>query len=449
MSRRTNQGQIPRLQLRLSWEVTPRGASVRLHFTLFRCPRNLPDKRCAMKIAGIVLLIPFLLLNVPCTSAQIPLDGRGGGVIAYQYEEAGTTLLHLMNADGSGDVAITESTNTSLCPAWSPDGSRLLFISNMNGDFDVYVMEVLDLENAEFGPPQQLTNLPGFESLPRWSEDGDRIIWSSSGASGSGIYILTLEDGEVSFFNTGLENSFQPDWSPDDSQIVFSVAGTSQRRELYIINTDSTGLIQIGNGYTPEWSPVSNRIVVTDTPDGDEDLFTMNPDGSDVVRLTTNDNHDFTPTWSPDGTRIAYQYSSNGPNQIHIVNADGTNDMAITSGPAPKTQPSWMMPQQSGASEYERADLPGFELHTPWPNPFNNTATIQFELADPALVRLEVFNVRGRMVRTLVAERLAAGTHIVSLHSAGRTEHQLASGVYLCRMTVGSRQTTQRMVLAR
>jgi|GEM_PF-3581519 len=401
-----------------------------------------------MKITGIILFITFLLLNVQCTSAQTPLDGRGGGIIAYQYEEGGTTLLHAMNADGSGDVAITESTNISLCPAWSPDGSRLLFVSNQNGDFDIYVIEVLDLENAEFGPPQQLTDLPGFESLPRWSEDGNSIIWSSSGDNGFGIYILNL-NGEVCFFNTGLENSFQPDWSPDGNQIVFSVAGTSQRRDLYIINTDSTGLTPIGNGFTPEWCPVSNRIVVTDTPNANEDLFTMNPDGSDVVRLTTNSYHDFTPNWSPDGTRIAYQYSSSGPDQIHIIDADGTNDTAITSGPAPKTQPAWMMPQQSGASESERADLPDFNLLTPWPNPFNDTATIKFELAEPAHVRMEVFDINGRKIRTLVAERLVAGAHIVTMRSSGQTGLQLASGIYLCRMTVGTHQATQRMVLVK
>jgi subtilisin family serine protease len=77
-----------------------------------------------------------------------------------------------------------------------------------------------------------------------------------------------------------------------------------------------------------------------------------------------------------------------------------------------------------------------------FPNPFNPVTRIRFTLDRPGFATLDVFDVRGRRVETLLARELPAGDHTVAWRAAGRS-----SGVYLCRLTVGGRTVTRRMVL--
>ncbi|UCD64243.1 MAG: T9SS type A sorting domain-containing protein, partial [Candidatus Zixiibacteriota bacterium] len=76
------------------------------------------------------------------------------------------------------------------------------------------------------------------------------------------------------------------------------------------------------------------------------------------------------------------------------------------------------------------------------PNPFNPTTEIRFSLAEPAQVKLEIFNIRGQKVSTLVNAHLSAGGHSVRWDGS-----QVASGVYLCRLKAGSFAVSKKIML--
>jgi len=88
-----------------------------------------------------------------------------------------------------------------------------------------------------------------------------------------------------------------------------------------------------------------------------------------------------------------------------------------------------------------------FALHPNAPNPFNAQTLIRFDLPTDQEVHLEVFNILGQMVRTLVAERVEAGAHQIHWDSRDDRGASLASGPYIYRLTAGSRVQTQRMLL--
>jgi hypothetical protein len=91
------------------------------------------------------------------------------------------------------------------------------------------------------------------------------------------------------------------------------------------------------------------------------------------------------------------------------------------------------------------ADLPAeYVLHAAYPNPFQDRATLRYELPEAASVRIVVYDLLGREVAVIVDGELGAGRHAAVLD--GRA---LAAGVYVVRMTAGERALTQRLTLAR
>ena len=91
----------------------------------------------------------------------------------------------------------------------------------------------------------------------------------------------------------------------------------------------------------------NGRIAFETTRDGNFEIYSMNPDGSDQVNLTRDPAEDTDPVWSPDGTRIAFVKASEGHRNIYVMNADGSGQTNLTPGPETTSQanggvePTW------------------------------------------------------------------------------------------------------------
>lgn len=90
-----------------------------------------------------------------------------------------------------------------------------------------------------------------------------------------------------------------------------------------------------------------------------------------------------------------------------------------------------------------------FTLYQNHPNPFNPASTIRFDLAEPAATKLEIFNVLGQRVKTLVNQNLGAGEHTVSWRGEDDLGRKVASGVYMYRLQSGSHTTVRKMMLVK
>jgi Tol biopolymer transport system component len=99
----------------------------------------------------------------------------------------------------------------------------------------------------------------------------------------------------------------------------------------------------------PAWSPDGTKIAfgskrndLTGTTGTGFDVFTMNPDGTNAVRLTMAKGDDFEPTWSRDGTKIAFTSNRDGNPEIYIMNAtNGTGLQRLTNKAGFDRQPDW------------------------------------------------------------------------------------------------------------
>lgn len=162
---------------------------------------------------------------------------------------------------------------------------------------------------------------------------GDRIAFVEGGE----IYVMSL-DGSG---KTGLGPGSDPDWSPDGSEILFTLGGTgggcavSVRTapspdpcEIWVMRSDGSNRRFVAPGLQPDWSPDGNRIAYA-WGQGDSEIYVMNADGSGSTQLTQTPERAHTPDWSPDGSRLIFTRREKcgeacWDTPVYVMNADGS-----------------------------------------------------------------------------------------------------------------------------
>ena len=200
--------------------------------------------------------------------------------------------LYTVATDGSDLTPLFPRTldGSALTPLFpkSLDGSSLaqLFSSN----FLLYVSQPSwspDGRLIAFGAEEYVRKR--WETTGRW-ETGLYTI----GADGSGLRKLLSDIGFVgasgiSWSPISFDGGSGPSWSPDGSKILFSVRSSRERYFMYVVNSDGSGLREVGSGSHASWSPDGHRIAVVNRGGLDQDgahyLYTMAPDGSDLQVL--------------------------------------------------------------------------------------------------------------------------------------------------------------------
>ena len=275
-----------------------------------------------------------------------PAWSPDGTRIAFQSERDGNSHIYVMNADGSGQVRLT-SGEADVGSAWSPDGRKIAFQCRQGDAYDLCVM------NADgSGQVRLTTNARDQVQEPKWSPDSRRIAfaqWQFTGGNAA-IYVADADGSNLVRVTTSATEAAHPVWSPDGSRIAFSV-GYLGSGGIYAMNSDGSAATQLSrNGAQPEWSPDGKKIVFVQYSDCDyyyytckSDLFVMNSAGSSVTRLTF-EGASWGGSWSPDGRLIAYvashcdYYDDVACGAVRLVRPDGTGLIELARGAA---GPAW------------------------------------------------------------------------------------------------------------
>jgi Tol biopolymer transport system component len=305
----------------------------------------------AFQTSTTTSLPPTLTPTLRPSPTPLPtLSGSGGGVIAFASEDDVRRDIYLINADGTGIVALTRDAGWDNWPSWSPDGTQLVYtcrapIAGQGGG----ICRI----NADGSGRIPLTSANDWE--PSWSPDGRYIAFASQRDGNPEIYLMNADgtnQRRLTYFDG---DDWQAAWSPDSTKIVFA-RGLNGNWDIYVMDVSDGGiqgdasLRRLTDNDTPDgfpsWSPDGTHILFSSRRDGNKEIYIMDPDGSNQQRLTNNSVDDSFPRWSPDGTRIVFVtatvYSGIHSTDLAIMHADGTHMHLLTRTPmVEEASPCW------------------------------------------------------------------------------------------------------------
>ncbi len=276
--------------------------------------------------------------QLPINPALENLSGR----ILFQSDRNGHWDIYVMNVDGSNLVQLTNDPAADEYPVWSPNGKQIAFESNRDGNYEIYVM------NADGSGQCRVTDSPSQDRSPAWSPDGQQILFDSDREPPKQLYVMDANGEQVRPFHRVSGDNILPDWSPDGTRIAYT-GNRENGWNVYTIGQDESQDARLTNGYgacRPDWSPDSSRLAyVSQEADEHGDIWLMSSDGNNRQRLTTDAQQaDYYPAWSPDGKHLVYAASpdkEHGNWELNIISADGSEQMPLINHPANEKFPDW------------------------------------------------------------------------------------------------------------
>ena len=143
------------------------------------------------------------------------MDFLRGLLIAFVSERDGNCEIYVINADGSNQKRLTSNPADDAYPAWSPDGKKIVFSSSISRQRTIVPKDAeICVMNADGTETKRLTNNNTGDGLPSWSPDGEKIVFCSDRDGNYEIYVMNADGSEQKRLTVNPAADKDPCWSP-------------------------------------------------------------------------------------------------------------------------------------------------------------------------------------------------------------------------------------------
>jgi Tol biopolymer transport system component len=187
-----------------------------------------------------------------------PAWSPDGTKIAFDTTRLGDGYdIYVMNADGTGQHPIVAGPGDQRAPAWSPDGTRIAYASGelLNVGANPAATSSIWTVAPDGSERRRLTNADGVSDDPAWSPDGTKIAFESNRDGDYEVYVMNADGSVVRDLTNHPALDASPAWSPDGKKIAFTSDRSAKiHREIYVMNADGSHVVRMTRTLSPNVS---------------------------------------------------------------------------------------------------------------------------------------------------------------------------------------------------
>jgi TolB protein len=257
--------------------------------------------------------------------------------VAYVVKSTGRYELQIADADGGNAQTALASREPIISPTWSPDGTKLAYVSFEAKKPVVYVHDLAT------GRRHVAANFKGSNSAPAWAPDGKRLAVVLTKDGSSQLYLLNADGSGLTRIASSSGIDTEPQFSPDGQAIYFTSdrGGSPQIYRIPATGGDAQRITFEGSyNVTPRPSPDGRSLAYITRNNGRFQLALMDL-ASKQTQILTDSAKDESPSFAPNGRMIIYATEVGGRGVLAAVSSDGRVKQRLSVQAADVREPSW------------------------------------------------------------------------------------------------------------